>query len=57
MTGKREIMRFYVKKIEFVYCLMKGSEIIEAYDTRPEAEFALFDATRGWGSLWDVENA
>lgn len=50
-------MRFYVKKIEFVYCLMKGSEIIEAYDTRPEAEFALFDATRGWSSLWDVENA
>ena len=45
-----------VAKIESMYCLVNGMEIIEAYDTRDEAELALFDATRRWTSMWDMEN-
>lgn len=46
----------YVKKIEGLWCLMKGCEIVEAYDTKQEAELAHFDATRNWKSMWDQEH-
>lgn len=56
-----------VKQIGAVFCLMEGREIVEAYDTRYEAEAAMepyrrrealekFDRSRNWKSLWDVEN-
>lgn len=44
-----------LKKIEGLWVLFKGSEIVEAHETREEGELALFDATRRWTSLWDTE--
>ncbi len=46
----------YVLKIEGIWCLMRAGQIVEAYDTKQEAELAFFDATRAWQSLYDLEN-
>lgn len=38
--------------------LVDGSgELLESFDTKEEADLALFDATRRWESLYDVEAA
>lgn len=34
---------------------MDKEEIVESYDTREEAELALFDTRRTWTSLYDLE--
>lgn len=47
----------YIKKIIDTWFLCsKSGELIESYDTRAEAENALWDYKKGWTSLWDIEN-
>lgn len=48
-------MKCFIKKIDGCYVLYKNDEIVEVYDTRPEAELASFDLTRRWESLYDYE--
>lgn len=63
---KRMKQKWTIKRIECMYCLMRYTEIMEAYDTLPEAEKALdqarkhelciaCDKTRKWVSLWDTQ--
>lgn len=50
--------KVYIKKICGVYALIDAydnNDIIEAFDTRPEAELAEFDEMRSWESLYDHE--
>lgn len=46
---------YRIERIEGTYFLLKNGRIIESYDTKQEAEFALFDLTKGWESFSDRE--
>lgn len=49
-------MGYHLKRFEATWFLMQGSEFVESFDSSEEANLALFDKTRRWTSLWDVEN-
>ncbi|WP_290450825.1 hypothetical protein [Faecalibaculum rodentium] len=47
-----------VRKIVGTWFLMdRSGELMESFDTKEEADLALFDATRRWESLYDAEAA
>lgn len=39
------------------FLMDRSGELMESFDTKEEADLALFDATRRWESLYDVETA
>lgn len=45
----------YIKKIGSTWFLMDQGEFIESFETAAEAYLALFDQTRRWESLYDIE--
>ncbi len=47
-----------VRKIVGTWFLIdRSGELMESFDTKEEADLALFDTTRRWESLYDVETA
>lgn len=42
-------------KIYGTWFLVDNDELLDSFDTRLEAENALWDKNRRWVSLWDIE--
>lgn len=50
-------MKYQLRKIEDTWFIIgKDGDLVESFDTRREAEKALWDFNRGWTSLYDVEH-
>lgn len=52
---RKEKMHIIKRELTWILCNAKG-EWLDSFDTRAEAENALWDYEKGWESLWDVEN-